>query len=90
MKTAKADYSYQIIDDVLAIEDLNNGNMSVTNDIEAVVHDIEEEEQIHAKDMKIVYKDSEGVWDGVELNGSTVQFLALCVLTLPEAIELMK
>jgi len=49
---------------VIVIEDLNLGNKSVTNDIENVVKDIEIMEKIEAKDCLVVYKDSEGTFDG--------------------------
>jgi hypothetical protein len=41
---------------------------SVTNDIENVIEDIRDLEGIRKKimDYKIIYKDSEGIWDGVD------------------------
>lgn len=65
---AKADYTHEITHfngrDVLKIEDMNIGNISVTNDIENVVTDIARMENIDPCRYMIVYKDSEGLWDG--------------------------
>lgn len=38
--------------------------MSVTNNIENVIEEIEYKEQIDAKQYMIVYRDSDGTWDG--------------------------
>lgn len=65
---AKADYIHKLKNifgrDILVIEDLNLGNMSVTNDIENVVKDIQQLEHINPSERLIVYSDSEGCWDG--------------------------
>lgn len=64
----RADYTYRINnEEVLAIEDLNLGNMSVTNDIEAVLEEIKTKEKMSPEQFDsiiIVYKDSDGRWDG--------------------------
>lgn len=63
-----ADYTYDIEDikgrNVVSIVDLNLGHMSVTNDIENVLVDIAERERITISDYMVVYRDSEGNWDG--------------------------
>ncbi len=65
---SKADYLHEITEyngfKCLKIEDLNLGNISVTNDIENVVADIAQMERIDPSQFIIVYKDSEGNWDG--------------------------
>lgn len=48
----------------LLIVDKNQGAMSVTNDIENVVEDIAEYEGIDPFEYQIIYRDSEGHWDG--------------------------
>jgi hypothetical protein len=67
---SKANFTHRIEkysgQEVIVIEDLNMGNMSVTNDIENVINDIEMIENIDAHSMIIVYRDSEGVWDGFD------------------------
>lgn len=62
----KSDYDYTIHTEekTLSIVDLDRGNMSVTNDIENVVTEIAEFEQIDPAEYKIVYRDSQGCWDG--------------------------
>ncbi len=64
----RADFRYLIAvldhQKVLLIEDLNLGNMSVTNDIENVVASISQKENIDPKGHLIIYMDSEGRWDG--------------------------
>lgn len=50
--------------EVIVIEDLNLGSMSVTNDIENVVEYISKLEHINPANYMIVYKDSSGIWDG--------------------------
>ena len=88
---ARADYDYQLTKynnkiDVLAIEDLNLGNVSVTNDIENVVEDICRLETINKEQFMIVYKDSNGQWDGWD--SSTNQFISLGMDNWYDAIEL--
>jgi hypothetical protein len=48
----------------LLIWDQNIGNISVTNDIENVVADIAKHEDINPAEYLIIYRDSEGRWDG--------------------------
>lgn len=48
----------------LVILDENRGGMSVTNDIENVVESICFDDKISAADHFIIYKDSDGMWDG--------------------------
>lgn len=68
--SVKAKYDYHLVryknQDVLLIIDHNIGSMSLTNDIENVVEEIEDKEHIDAKNYLIVYRDSAGVWDGWE------------------------
>lgn len=65
---ARADYIHEIITcagrNIIKIEDLNLGNKSITNDIENVVAEIARLEKIDPAQYMIVYKDSEGTWDG--------------------------
>jgi hypothetical protein len=61
----EADFTYSISDNVISIVDLNLGNRSVTNDIERVLRKIERYHQGSIVGFKIMYRDSEGVWDGI-------------------------
>jgi hypothetical protein len=58
--------------DVIAIVDLDLGNRSVTNDIENVLRKIEYYHQGPITAFKIMYRDSEGVWDGSRKGLETV------------------
>lgn len=62
----RSDYSYKIDyeNNIIAITD-NGGLKSVTNDIEKVIADIAMETQITGR--TIIYKDSMGIWDGIEV-----------------------
>jgi hypothetical protein len=63
METSKSDYRYKFIDDILVIEDLNLGRMSVTNNAEGVISEIRTSTDRRLTEHFIIYKDSEGVWD---------------------------
>lgn len=72
--------------DVIVIEDLNLGSVSVTNDIENVIEDICRLEKVDKEQFMIVYKDSEGSWDGFDTAAN--QFVGLGMDKWYEAIEL--
>lgn len=60
----RADYAYRIIDNnIVNIVDLNKGNMSVTNDAENVLTEINSIEEI--KNKRIVYLDSDNNVDEI-------------------------
>ena len=65
----RADFSYAIHGNVISIVDLDLGNRSVTNDIENVLRRIEHDHQGSIADTLIIYRDSQGVRDGVEWDG---------------------
>lgn len=69
----------------LVIEDLNLGNMSVTNGIEIVLTEIAQLEKINPKDYIAVYKDSQSLWNVYCQNDN--DFYAIDMLTWYEAIE---
>lgn len=67
----RANYSYQIKDiqgrNIISIIDLYNASYptkSVTNDIENVITDIERKESLDANNYIVVYRDTDGNWDG--------------------------
>lgn len=64
MKITRSDFNYKIKDNVIEIIDLNQGGMSVTNDIENVVKSITKIEQINPDECTIYYLDSVGDWTG--------------------------
>lgn len=51
---------------VLVIIDLDQGGMSVTNNVEAVVRSIAAELGEHIYKKPIIYKDSMGIYDGID------------------------
>lgn len=72
----KADYTYEINETELKIIDLNKGNMSVTNDAEAVITEISRSHNLNGK--KISYQDSDGEWCGLVpywFNGDCVKVI---------------
>lgn len=87
----RSNYTYGIADGtdekILWIVDSNLGNMSVTNDMENVLAEIEKKTQLPLEDYKIIYRDSMNTWDGVEYKFGNVDFVFLNASTLQEAIE---
>lgn len=65
MRTSNSDYIWNTSGNVLLIQDLDQGRMSVTNDIENVLSDLQKSIGDSIKSMDIIYRDSNGVWDGV-------------------------
>ena len=61
----QADFTYSMSTDVITITDLDLGNRSVTNDIENVLRKIEYWHQGSIATLRIMYRDSLGVWDRV-------------------------
>lgn len=79
----RADYDWGIRGEVLYITD-KGGLKSVTNDIENVLGDISEFMEFgDMKKMKIMYRDSAGIWDGIRpvFNGTRVQNVSFFPLT---------
>ncbi len=72
-----ADFNYAISGKVISIVDLNLGNRSVTNDIENVLRKIEHFHQAPITGFLIMYRDYEGVWDGIHWDGEHASFFAL-------------
>jgi len=72
-----ADFKYSISGNAISIVDLNLGNRSVTNDIEYVLHRIEHFHQAPITGFHIMYRDSEGIWDGIAWDGQHASFFAL-------------
>ena len=80
-----------ILRDLVAIEDNYDEadpTMSVTNDIEAVVADLVARRIINPRRQKLIYRDTEGVWDQVVIDDNLrpIAFSPLRVKTLGEAI----
>jgi len=81
-----SDYTYRIENNkdgsVLVIIDLNIGRKSVTNNIEAILRRIAADEKIVLTTMQIIYRDSEGNYDRVQVSASgSVSFYPLFIDT---------
>jgi hypothetical protein len=61
----------------IKILDVNTGKASVTNDIENVLRKIEAWHQGSTAGYQIMYRDSDGVWDGVDWDGQHARFFAI-------------
>jgi len=89
----KAKYTYEYVDDVLVIVD-KLGPRSVTNDIENILRTIHLNDAIDLTGKKIVYRDSEFIWDGVSANNILgyatpayrISFIPLRQTTVQDAI----
>jgi hypothetical protein len=80
----KADYLVHLIDDnVVYIIDLDDGGMSVTNDIDNVIAEICNDEAIVVDDYNWVYRDTSGQWD--EYDPVSCEFNILGAVTPEEA-----
>lgn len=81
----ETDYLYQIESGVLVIIDLNRG-ISVTNNIKYILLEIKDE--LGELPDKIIYRDSQGEFDGVEhKNGQFKRFFPVRESDLQNAIE---
>jgi hypothetical protein len=91
MQFSKPDYKYEIQTHggfiFLVIIDQNLGGRSVTNAIENIVEEICYQEKLKEKEVKVVYQDSDGIWDGYDTVGFF--FFPCRVDTSTEAIELI-
>jgi transcriptional regulator with XRE-family HTH domain len=70
----QSDYKYRIDRyggaPVLVIIDFDLGGISVTNNMEAILAKIGRDEGLDLSAMAIIYRDSEGYYDGVKMDGS--------------------
>lgn len=88
---SKSDYDWDVVrykdKDFLSIIDLNRGRMSVTNNIENVVIEIEKELKQSNKVLPkfIIYRDSDNFWDGWDNNEES--FIALFARSSISAME---
>jgi hypothetical protein len=85
----RSDFTATRVDGVIVVIDENIGGTSVTNDIENVVAYIFT--NCGFGDCPLVYRDSEGRWDGVTVkDGRFVGFRYVGALDAPEAIRKAK
>lgn len=88
VNVANSDYEVDVINNIVVIYDLDLGNASVTNDIVNVLDDIHHNfTNIIGK--KIIYQDSDGVFDGVLINAQAkfVAFYPIRETELEKALD---
>jgi len=85
----RADFIYEIMDGVICIIDQNLGNVSVTNDAENVLANIEMLEG-SLEGMPVVYRDSEKVWDQIIGWPDEIGFKSLNARSMVEAMAKVK
>ena len=73
----RADFTYKITPNTISITDTTLGKLSVTKDIDALLRKIEYWHQGSIAAFKIMYRDENGVWNGVRWNGQRAALLAL-------------
>ncbi|OPZ65857.1 MAG: hypothetical protein BWY85_00216 [Firmicutes bacterium ADurb.Bin506] len=80
-EAAKSDYDWHIAPGgrlpVIVIEDLDRGGMSVTNNADAVFAAVLEDAGVKPEDVEVIYRDSEGNYDGLFLLDGKVKIYAL-------------
>lgn len=89
---SRSSYEWQLHEpNILFIEDMNQG-MSVTNNIENVLQEIRAELNTHHLDnLKIIYRDSQGIIDGVNTkNNEYDSFFSIDEYELEKAITKLK
>lgn len=87
--SGKADIEFLLTDEgFLVIQDLDLGNMSVTNDMHNVVKSIEKS-GLNLYQLKVIYKDSSGIYDAVLISPDNSLFgiASLNAGTLDEAFK---
>jgi hypothetical protein len=65
----QADFTYKITPNTIMFADTGNGSRSVSNDIEAVLRKIEYWHQGSIAGFKVMYKDENGLLDGIRWDG---------------------
>jgi hypothetical protein len=73
----EAEFSYTVDQDVIKVVDLNLGSNSITNDAERVLRKIEQWQPGLIARCRIIYRDSRGIWDGMEWDGQEVRFFPI-------------
>ena len=72
----QADFTYHITPNTISITDAGKDGRSLTNDIEAVLRKIEYWHQGSIAAFKIMYRDENGMWDGIRWDGQHPSFFA--------------
>lgn len=85
------EFGYEVKDNFIIIVDLNTGR-SVTNDAENVIKKICVNTNIDPEKYNILYRDTQGRWDGLKLMPSlrSVGFIPIGGNNEKEAIDIFK
>ena len=70
------DFDYEVMGSVVVIYDLDKGGKSVTNGIDMVLEAIAREIG-GLSDKKVIYRDSQGVFDGVNTDKTKQRFFSI-------------
>jgi hypothetical protein len=92
MDKLRSRYNYWNEGDVIVMTD-QNGDRSLTNDMENVIEYLIRAGAINSTNQKIIYKDSQGIWDGVELinlNPVSIDFYSINERDLKSALAKVK
>ncbi|MBV9488882.1 MAG: hypothetical protein JO069_04050 [Verrucomicrobia bacterium] len=77
MDKTEAEFSYNLVGDVLKIIDLGSGASSIINDAPGVLREIEAGHPGTLARCRIMYRDGMGHWDGIEWDGREVRFFPI-------------
>jgi hypothetical protein len=73
----EAEFSYSLDQGILKIVDLSLGADSVTNDAEKVLRKIAQRHPGSISDYRVMYRDSLGIWDGIDWDGRETRFFLI-------------
>lgn len=80
-------YTIEIDQALILITD-TGGSLSVTNDAEAVIADLLQAHPLEAKVLRIIYRDSDGRWDGMAVaDGVFAGFVSIGATSRDSAID---
>jgi hypothetical protein len=86
-------YSAGTDEDTIWLEDADSGGMSLTNGMETALSQLLANGFDIKPETKLVYRDSEGSWDGVRVTSTRpmiISFIGLGASSRQEAIKLIK
>lgn len=87
----KSNYNFFFQNGILVLQDLGGKNaMSLTNNMENVLKDLQRLLSIDLTKRTIIYRDSEQQYDGVKWNGISVDFYPLRTGKLEKALQKVK
>jgi len=84
-----ADYTYAVVEGVMCIVDENLGSTSVTNDAANIIASLILTEAL-PPGMPVIYRDSDGVWDGILVDDAFAGFIPLGTRHQRDAVMMTK